>query len=341
MKNYRFIKLIIFFLLFLSSYCFAHGMSENEKQIILEGGNLHYIYIGAVHMLWGYDHLLFVLGIVFFLKTFKDIVKYITAFTFGHSITLVWATFNSITINYYLIDAIIALSVCYIGFVNLNALKRGLTNSSNMIFVIFFLGLIHGIGLSTRLQQLSLSKDDLLLNILSFNLGIELGQIIALIVMLFFINIVRKLTNFKSISFFLNYFLIIAGTCFFVIQVYEYKQNISNETVVVADNYSQEIKIVIPAHGEKEYKFRIEKDKKIIYTWEVSNSVKLFYDFHGDPDGAKDGYFKSYKENTAFSDKGVLIAPFEGIHGWYWKNETAFDVIITLKVKGDYKRLDL
>ena len=72
-------------------------MSENEKQIILEGGNLHYIYIGAVHMLWGYDHLLFVLGIVFFLKTFKDIVKYITAFTFGHSITLVWATFNSIT----------------------------------------------------------------------------------------------------------------------------------------------------------------------------------------------------------------------------------------------------
>ena len=100
--------------------------------------------------------------------------------------------------------------------------------------------------------------------------------------------------------------MIIAGTCFFAIQVYEYKQNISNETVVVADNYSQEIKIVIPAHGEKEHKFRIEKDKKIIYTWEVSNSVKLFYDFHGDPDGAKDGYFKSYKENTAFSDKGVL-----------------------------------
>jgi hypothetical protein len=316
-------------------------MSENEKQIILEGGNLHYIYIGAVHMLWGYDHLLFVLGIVFFLKTFKDIVKYITAFTFGHSITLVWATFNSIAINYYLIDAIIALSVCYIGFVNLNALKKGLTNSSNMIFVIFILGLIHGLGLSTRLQQLSLSKDDLLLNILSFNLGIELGQIMALVVMLFFINIIRKLNSFKSISFFLNYFLIIAGVYFFSMQVYEYKQNISNETVLITDNNAQEIKIIIPAHGEKEYKFRIQKDKQISYNWEVSNSVKLFYDFHGDPDGAKDGYFQSYKESTGFSDEGILIAPFVGIHGWYWKNETAFDVIITLKVKGDYKRLDL
>lgn len=341
MINNRFFKLLMLSVLFFSSYCFGHGMSESEKQIILEGGNLHYIYIGTIHMLFGYDHLLFVLGIVFFLKTFKDIIKYITAFTLGHSITLIFATFNSITINYYLIDAIIALSVCYIGFINLNALKKGLTNTSNMIFIIFILGLIHGLGLSTRLQQLSLSKDDLLLNILSFNLGIEIGQVLALVVILFFINILRKLNNFKLFSFLVNSFLILAGIYFFIIQVYEYKESTSVKTVSILNNWKDEIKLVIPSHGEKEYKFRIEKDKQIEYNWDVSNSVKLYYDFHGDPDGAINGYFETYKESSDSLASGILIAPFTGIHGWYWKNETDFDVIITLKVKGDYKRLDL
>lgn len=331
----------IFLFLLFSTYCFAHGMSESEKQIILEGGNLHFIYIGAVHMFFGYDHLLFVLGVIFLLKSFKDILKYVTAFTLGHSITLIIATFNSIAINYYLIDAIIALSVCFIGYVNIKILKNQFTYSSNMILMIFGLGLIHGLGLSTRLQQLQLNSDDLLLNILSFNLGIELGQIIALVIMLFFINILRKSKNFKAFSFSINIFIIIAGIYFFIVQVYEYKNSLNIQSEQVLNNWDEEIKIIIPANGDKEYKFRIEKDKEIEFSWSVSNKVNLYYDYHGDPDGAVNGYFQSYKESTQSSDNGQLIAPFSGIHGWYWKNETAFDVIITLKVKGDYKRLDL
>ena len=102
---------------------FGHGMSEVEKQAIVDGGNLRYMWIGATHMLSGYDHLAFVFGIVFFLTNFKDIVKYITAFTVGHSVTLIWATFNSIQVNYFLIDAVIGLSVSYIAFCNLNTLS--------------------------------------------------------------------------------------------------------------------------------------------------------------------------------------------------------------------------
>jgi hypothetical protein len=157
---------------------FGHGMSEAEKQAIMEGGNLRYIWIGASHMLSGYDHLAFVFGIIFFLTRFEEIVKYITAFTIGHSITLIYATFNAVQVNYFLIDSVIALSVCYIAFHNLDGFKRWLNvNPPNMLMMIFGLGLIHGLGLSTRLQQLPLSEDELLTNIISFNIGVELGQI--------------------------------------------------------------------------------------------------------------------------------------------------------------------
>ena len=186
---------------FLSQAAYAHGMSDAEKQIIIEGGNLRYIWIGATHMLSGYDHLAFVFGIIFFLTKFKEIVKYITAFTIGHSITLIFATFNAIQVNYFLVDAVIALSVCYIAFHNLEGFKKWLNvKAPNMLLMIFGLGLIHGLGLSTRLQQLPLSEDHLLMNIISFNVGIELGQISALAVMLFLIAAFRKSHLFKSFS---------------------------------------------------------------------------------------------------------------------------------------------
>ena len=116
--------LFVILLTLFASQAFGHGMSEAEKQIIIEGGNLRYIWIGATHMLSGYDHLAFVFGIIFFLTKFKDIVKYITAFTVGHSITLIIATFNAIQVNYFLVDAVIALSVCYIAFHNLDGFKK-------------------------------------------------------------------------------------------------------------------------------------------------------------------------------------------------------------------------
>ena len=123
MKKIFVLQILLTFLL-LSSFAYAHGMSEAEKQTILEGGNLQFLKIGATHMLTGYDHLLFVFGIVFFLTTFMDVVKTITAFTLGHSITLITATLMGVTVDYFLIDAVIALSVCYIGYENIGGFRK-------------------------------------------------------------------------------------------------------------------------------------------------------------------------------------------------------------------------
>lgn len=98
----------------------AHGISDTDRQDIIDGGYLKYIELGADHMLTGYDHLLFLLGVVFFLIKFRDVAKFITALTIGHSITLIFATYLEIAANYYLFDAVIALTVVYKGFDSLS-----------------------------------------------------------------------------------------------------------------------------------------------------------------------------------------------------------------------------
>lgn len=224
------------------SQSFAHGMSEAEKLSIIDGGNLRYLWIGATHMLSGYDHLLFVFGIIFFLTKFKDIVKYITAFTLGHSATLIYATFTGLQINYFLIDAVIGLSVAYIAFANLDGFKKyWQVNPPNLLFMIVALGLIHGLGLSTRLQQLPLSDDQLLLNIISFNIGIELGQVLALTIMLVLLAGWRKSESFKPFSRVSNMFLIVAGFYLFTMQMHGYSHTSDpDEFGFSADNHAHE-----------------------------------------------------------------------------------------------------
>ena len=228
--------------LLLASQAFGHGMSETEKQAIIDGGNLSYLWIGTSHMLSGYDHLLFVFGIIFFLTRFRDIVKYITAFTLGHSLTLIIATFNGIQVNYFLIDAVIALSVCYIAFANLDGFKKYLDiKPPSLLVTITGLGLIHGLGLSTRLQQLPLSDDQLLMNIISFNIGIEVGQIIALSVMLLILAGWRKADSFKAFSKISNYGLIFAGLYLFMVQMHGYSHITEpDEFGFSADNHLHE-----------------------------------------------------------------------------------------------------
>jgi hydrogenase/urease accessory protein HupE len=334
----------------------GHGMSEAEKQTIIDGGNSRYIWIGATHMLSGYDHLAFVFGIIFFLTRFKEIVKYITVFTVGHSITLIFATFNTIQVNYFLVDAVIALSVCYIAFHNLEGFKKWLNvKTPNMMAMIFSLGLIHGLGLSTRLQQLPLSEDHLLMNIISFNVGIELGQISALAVMLILIAAFRKSHVFKSFSKAANTFLIIAGGYLFLMQMHGYEhvanaeelvsnaeptKQIKNIKVAQQSEWKDTVTITIPARGDKEYKLHFDKGAMFEYSWKTA-ATELFFDFHGEPKGDTSGYFKSFKKSTSSQESGALTTTFAGTHGWYWKNNTQSPVIITLKTKGEYQRPDL
>jgi hypothetical protein len=206
----------------------AHGISEADKKRMLEGGYLQYVGLGAKHMVTGYDHLLFLFGVVFFLTSFKDIVKFITAFTLGHSITLIFATFFKITANYYLVDAFIALTVCYKGFDNIDGFKRYLeVNAPKLLPAVFLFGLVHGFGLSTRLQQLPLGDDaaSMFWRIVSFNVGVELGQIVALTVMLFVLAAWRKTESFRKFSFAANSALIFAGVLLLLMQLHGYSHD--------------------------------------------------------------------------------------------------------------------
>jgi len=333
----------------LSQVAYAHGMSEADKQAIIDGGNLLYMWIGATHMLSGYDHLAFVFGIIFFLSNFRDIVKYVSAFTIGHSITLIYATFNGVQLNYFLIDAVIALSVCYIAFANIDGFRKYLNiNPPNMMLMIVGLGLIHGFGLSTRLQELPLSEDSLLLNIISFNVGIELGQITALAVMLLLIAAWRKRHSFKAFSLIANFSLIIAGGLLFLMQMHDFSHDGEKGNVAVAAELTQPVEnnqmnakqdtitVIVPAKGDIEYKLILTKGALLQYSWKTDDA-ELFFDFHGEPKGDKTGYFESYSKSTESASSGSLVTPFEGTHGWYWKNNTQSPVRVVLEIKGTYQ----
>jgi hypothetical protein len=205
---------------------FAHGMSEEDKQRILDAGYWEYMLLGAKHMLTGYDHLLFLFGVIFFLNRFKDIFVFITAFTVGHCITLIAATLLGITANYYLIDAVIALTVIYKGFDNIDGFRKYLqVDPPALPGMVFGFGLIHGFGLSTRLQQLPLGEDGLglVLRILSFNGGVEVGQVVALAVMFLLLTNWRKTDSFKKFGKAANVGLMFVGFMLFLMQLHGYQ----------------------------------------------------------------------------------------------------------------------
>lgn len=199
----------------------AHGVSDADQEILSQGGLFAYIFVGAKHMVTGYDHLLFLTGVIFYLSGFKDIVRFITAFTIGHSITLIFATYWGIKADEHLIDAVIALSVLYKGFENLGGFQKLFnTNSPNLLLMVFIFGLIHGFGLSTRLQSFDLGAGQFLAKIISFNIGVELGQILALIPIVFIITQWKSWKSYDAFYKAVNFYLVIAGIFLFLFQMY-------------------------------------------------------------------------------------------------------------------------
>ncbi|MCF6281864.1 MAG: HupE/UreJ family protein [Candidatus Polarisedimenticolaceae bacterium] len=258
----------------------------------------------------------------------------------------------------------IALSVCYIAFSNIDGFRKYLNvKPPNMMLMITALGLIHGFGLSTRLQELPLSEDSLLLNIISFNVGIELGQISALVLMLLLIATWRKTPSFQTFSTITNYLLIILGGLLFLMQMHGYEHTTNPEEFAVSAEPTQgtenqavftdtgkvedaqqiewedSITIIIPARSDKEYKLLLVEGATFEYAWQADGEP-LFFDFHGEPTGDTTGSFQSFKKSTESQSSGALTAVFDGTHGWYWKNSTRSPVTVTLKVKGDYQLLD-
>jgi hypothetical protein len=170
-------------LVLLSFAAGAHDVAEGDRAFIEQASGrqlIPYAYLGAKHMVTGYDHLLFLLGVIFFLYRMRQVVGYVTLFAVGHSVTLLYGVLSATRVNPYVVDAIIGLSVVYVALDNLGALRRWLGFRPNPQAAVLLFGLVHGFGLATKLQELTPSQDGLVPNIIAFNIGIELGQVAAL-----------------------------------------------------------------------------------------------------------------------------------------------------------------
>ncbi len=191
----------------------AHGVSSKDARYLLSlvgPAILPLMYLGAKHMVTGYDHLLFLVGVIFFLYRLKDVLLYVSLFTVGHSLTLLGGALGGVRANAYLVDAVIGLSIVYKAFENMGGFKA-LGFQPNTRVAVFAFGLVHGFGLATKLQEFALSRNGLVTNIVSFNGGVEFGQCLALTAVLLALGYWRTRPGFLQHAYVTNAVLMTAG----------------------------------------------------------------------------------------------------------------------------------
>ena len=192
----------------------AHGVARGDARFLeaLQGAAVApLMYLGAKHMVTGYDHLLFLVGVIFFLYRLKDVLLYVSLFTIGHSITLLGGVLGGIRADAHLVDAVIGASVAYKAFENLGGFERVLHVRPNTKIAVLIFGLFHGFGLATKLQEFTLSPNGLVTNIVSFNVGVEIGQMLALTAVLILLTSWRARSSFMNHAFITNTLLMTAG----------------------------------------------------------------------------------------------------------------------------------
>lgn len=207
--------------LLLPGIALAHNVSKRDASFVESNDGpavAPFLYLGAKHMVTGYDHLAFLVGVIFFLYRLKDVVTYVSLFTLGHSITLMAGVLGGIHANPYVIDAIIGFSVVYKAFDNMDGFKRFLGVEPNAKIAVLIFGLFHGFGLASKLQELDLSKNGLVTNIISFNVGVEIGQVLALTAVLIALGYWRTRSGFLRHAFVTNTALMTVG---FVLSGYQ------------------------------------------------------------------------------------------------------------------------
>ena len=205
-------SLVILFLA--ATAALAHGVTQGDQGYIQEitGVNLiPFAYLGAKHMVTGYDHLLFLVGVIFFLYRLSHVGIYVSLFAVGHSSTLLIGVYFDIPANAFLIDAIIGLSVVYKALDNLDAYKTWFgfqpdTKTATLIF-----GFFHGFGLAAKIREFDIAADGLLSNLIAFNVGVEIGQILALSAILILMGYWRKTDFFFKQAYLVNLMLLTAG----------------------------------------------------------------------------------------------------------------------------------
>lgn len=195
----------------------AHGVTEGDKGYIQESSGrmlIPFVYLGAKHMVTGYDHLLFLFGVIFFLYRLKDVSIYVTLFAVGHSVTLLSGVLMDISVSAYIIDAIIGFSIVYKALDNMGAYQRwfGFQPSTKAATLVF--GLFHGFGLATKILDYKMSSDGLIPNLIAFNIGVELGQIMGLAIILIMISYWRRSGGFIRHAYNANVALMVGGFIF-------------------------------------------------------------------------------------------------------------------------------
>jgi hypothetical protein len=201
-------------LVVLSGIADAHNVSRKDASFVesINGPAIGpFLYLGAKHMVTGYDHLLFLVGVVFFLYRLKDVVQYVSLFTIGHSVTLLAGVLGGIHANAFIVDAIIGVSVVYKGFENIGGFQKFFGWQPNTRAAVLIFGLFHGFGLATKLQELALSRNGLITNIVSFNVGVEIGQMLALSAVLIALTWWRTRSGFLRHAFATNAALMTGG----------------------------------------------------------------------------------------------------------------------------------
>lgn len=192
----------------------AHAVTEGDKGYIMEISGIHlfpFTYLGAKHMVTGYDHLLFLFGVVFFLYKMKHVAIYVSLFAVGHSTTMLAGVYFGWGVNSYLIDAIIGLSVVYKALDNLGAYQRWFGVQPNTKAATLIFGLFHGLGLATKIIDYEIAEDGLLPNLLAFNVGVEIGQLIALAMILIVMGFWRRNPGFWKHAYTANVVMMSAG----------------------------------------------------------------------------------------------------------------------------------
>lgn len=201
-------------LLFLPDTALAHGVSTRDAAFVqtINGPAVGpFLYLGAKHMVTGYDHLLFLVGVIFFLYRLKDVLLYVSLFTIGHSVTLLAGVLGGIRADPYLIDAVIGFSVVYKAFENMDGFRRFLGVQPDTRAAVLIFGLFHGFGLATKLQEFELSPNGLVANIVSFNVGVEIGQGLALTGILIALTWWRSRRGFLDHAFATNAIVMACG----------------------------------------------------------------------------------------------------------------------------------
>ncbi len=193
---------------------FAHGVTAGDKGFIQESSGvltIPFLYLGAKHMVTGYDHLLFLVGVIFFLYRFREVAIYVSLFAAGHTITLLLGTLMEISVSAYLIDAVIGLSIVYKALDNMGAYQRWFGYQPNTRAATMIFGLIHGFGLATKVLDYGMSPDGMVPNLIAFNVGVELGQLMALSIILIAMGFWRRTESFMRQAYTAQVLLMTAG----------------------------------------------------------------------------------------------------------------------------------